>query len=243
MKRAFTMIELILTIVILAIATMAIPNMVAQTAELNNFALKQELVSNAKAVMSLVLKSPWDSASDNILTTTNYASRPATNRGGIGFVDPNSPSVNFGKKEEADKKPIYEFDESGNITSVVAKDKDGNDLYYYEYNDIDDYHGAKFKISVDLGTNGNTKGNYIIDSEIDVEVCYVSDADTDLVLGDSDTCVADPTNIKMVTVTANDINDEANKVVLRYYAFNIGLNKLATPENPKPATPGTGGGA
>ncbi|MBO7475977.1 MAG: type II secretion system protein, partial [Campylobacter sp.] len=73
MKHGFTLIELIFTIVILAITTMAIPRMVAQTAELNVFAIKQELVMNAKTVMTQISKVPWDSAWKYAGCTTNPA--------------------------------------------------------------------------------------------------------------------------------------------------------------------------
>ncbi|RKV92160.1 MAG: type II secretion system protein, partial [Campylobacter sp.] len=56
MKKGFTLIELIFTIVILAITTMAIPRIVAQTTELNALAIKEELVYNAKAFMSRISK-------------------------------------------------------------------------------------------------------------------------------------------------------------------------------------------
>ena len=62
MKKGFTLIELIFTIVILAITTMAIPRIVAQTTELNALAIKEELVYNAKAFMSRISKAQWDSA-------------------------------------------------------------------------------------------------------------------------------------------------------------------------------------
>ncbi|WP_297960922.1 type II secretion system protein, partial [uncultured Campylobacter sp.] len=62
MKKGFTLIELIFTIVILAITTMAIPRIVAQTTELNALAIKEELVYNAKTLMSRVSKAQWDSA-------------------------------------------------------------------------------------------------------------------------------------------------------------------------------------
>lgn len=102
MRKAFTMIELILTIVILAIATMAIPNMIAQTAELNTFALKQELALNAKTVMSQIVKFPWDT-SEYIYKVTNNS---------IVEFDPvkNKNDANFKKYENNTIKNMNDFD-------------------------------------------------------------------------------------------------------------------------------------
>lgn len=203
MRKAFTMIELILTIVILAIATMAIPNMIAQTAELNTFALKQELALNAKTVMSQIVKFPWDTSAD-ICEVTNksigsidYSIRPnvtvlvdnnASKLDGIVEFDPVKNNVNF-KKYNNNK-----------ITNMNEFDK----LYWEFDNTV---------------TDNTSRGDFILHTRVYSQICYVANPF-------DENCVKDSTNIKKITVTAVDQNDPNNYVKIRYYAFNIGfMNK------------------
>lgn len=200
MRKAFTMIELILTIVILAIATMAIPNMIAQTAELNTFALKQELALNAKTVMSQIVKFPWDTSAD-ICEVTNksigsvdYSIRPnvtvlvdnnASKLDGIVEFDPVKNNVNF-KKYNNNK-----------ITNMNEFDK----LYWEFDNTV---------------TDNTSRGDFILHTRVYSQICYVANPF-------DENCVKDSTNIKKITVTAVDQNDPNNYVKIRYYAFNIGF--------------------
>lgn len=200
MRKAFTMIELILTIVILAIATMAIPNMIAQTAELNTFALKQELALNAKTVMSQIVKFPWDTSAD-ICEVTNksigsvdYSIRPnvtvlvdnnASKLDGIVEFDPVKNNVNF-KKYNNNK-----------ITNMNEFDK----LYWEFDNTV---------------TDNTSRGDFILHTRVYSQICYVANPF-------DENCVKDSTNIKKITVTAVDQNDLNNYVKIRYYAFNIGF--------------------
>lgn len=199
MRKAFTMIELILTIVILAIATMAIPNMIAQTAELNTFALKQELALNAKTVMSQIVKFPWDTSADICKVTNNsiggvdYSIRPnaavpvdnASKLDGIVEFDPVKNNVNF-KKYNNNK-----------ITNMNEFDK----LYWEFDNTV---------------TDNTSKGDFILHTRVYSQICYVANPF-------DENCVKDSTNIKKITVTAVDQNDPNNYVKIRYYAFNIGF--------------------
>lgn len=200
MRKAFTMIELILTIVILAIATMAIPNMIAQTAELNTFALKQELALNAKTVMSQIVKFPWDTSA-GICEVTNksigsidYSIRPnvtvlvdnnASKLDGIVEFDPVKNNVNF-KKYNNNK-----------ITNMNKFDK----LYWEFDNTV---------------TDNTSRGDFILHTRVYSQICYVANPF-------DENCVGDSTNIKKITVTAVDQNDPNNYVKIRYYAFNIGF--------------------
>lgn len=205
MRKAFTMIELILTIVILAIATMAIPNMIAQTAELNTFALKQELALNAKTVMSQIVKFPWDTSAD-ICEVTNKS---------IGSVDYSirhnvaAPVDNNASKLDG----IVEFDPVKNKNDANFKKYENNTIK--NMNDFDKLYW-EFDNTV---TDNTSKGDFILHTRVYSQICYVANPF-------DETCVENSTNIKKITVTAVDQNDPNNYVKIRYYAFNIGfMNK------------------
>ncbi|QKF92463.1 prepilin-type N-terminal cleavage/methylation domain-containing protein [Campylobacter sp. CCUG 57310] len=59
MQRGFSLIELIVSIVVVGITLMSIPVLLSQTAANNNAAIIQESVMDAKTRMALVLKAPW----------------------------------------------------------------------------------------------------------------------------------------------------------------------------------------
>ena len=61
LKKGFSLIELVLAIVIVAITLTALPKIVTQTQKSNELAIKQELTYNAKTLMSRIISMPWDS--------------------------------------------------------------------------------------------------------------------------------------------------------------------------------------
>lgn len=238
MKNGFTMIELIFTIVILAITTMAIPRMVAQTAELNIFAIKQELVMNAKTVLTQIAKVPWDSAYKYVVCTTDPAATPAERRanantctnvvnihripGGNAILNQRAGIIN-----SIDQRSISDTDAAAPIGGVSFGS--GN------RNDVDDYNNYNQSMApvVDVA-GGNTSGDFLLTTNINVVVGFVPDvltvgnyANSQSISANLATAtVANPTNIKMIQITATDNADPARSVVLRTYSFNIGASNI-----------------
>ena len=71
-KRGFSLIELILSIVVVAIISTSIPLVLKTTSELNQKAVTQESLMNAKTYMGLILKAPF---SDKVIkVSTNIGS-------------------------------------------------------------------------------------------------------------------------------------------------------------------------
>ena len=239
MKKGFTLIELIFTIVILAITTMAIPRIVAQTTELNALAIKEELVYNAKALMSRVSKAQWDSAymgsatcdsdpscMERILTVANELPEGSSVlRPGI-LNEPNNRKVN-------DQAP----------TPKKQFGKAGLSIGGGSYNEIDDYDGFVTRIRTSDLVGSSSKGDFVLDTNISIAVDYIADPFTPAdyesarslngVLRNTPND-GTPTNIKMVSVTASDVNDPIAKdgapkgIVLRTYLTNIGVGGQTT---------------
>ena len=242
MKKGFTLIELIFTIVILAITTMAIPRIVAQTTELNALAIKEELVYNAKAFMSRVSKAQWDSAyaadascggdascMDRILTVT-----PGVNDSGNSTKE-----VRPGILPEASPRGI-------SSQAPATKRQFGRNGISFgggRYNDIDDYDQFTTDITVGNLVGSSSRGDFILNTRINVDVDYVAEpfsaaeyaTGTDIrgVLSDQPSNGA-YTNIKMVRVAATDLNDAvakdgtAKSVVLKAFLSNIGVGVQTT---------------
>lgn len=238
MKKGFTLIELIFTIVILAITTMAIPRIVAQTTELNALAIKEELVYNAKAFMSRISKAQWDSAYAGDASCGGDASCMRR----ILTVNPPSdgaPEVRPGILPEASQRGI-------SAQAPATKRQFGRNGISFggaRYNDIDDYDRFTTDITVGNLVGSSSRGDFILNTRINVDVDYVAEpfnaaqyaTGTDIsgVLSDQPSNGA-VTNIKMVRVAATDLNDAvardgaAKSVVLRAFLSNIGVGVQTT---------------
>lgn len=238
MKKGFTLIELIFTIVILAITTMAIPRIVAQTTELNALAIKEELVYNAKAFMSRISKAQWDSAYAGDATCGGDASCMRR----ILTVNPpadGAPEVRPGILNEASRRGI-------SAQAPATKRQFGRNGISFgggRYNDIDDFDRFTTNITVGNLVGSSSRGDFILNTRINVDVDYVAEpfsaaeyaSGTDIsgVLSDRPSNDA-VTNIKMVRVAATDLNDAvakdgtAKSVVLKAFLSNIGVGVQTT---------------
>ena len=63
-KKGFSLIELILSIVIVGLTMATVPNLIAKVSENNHLALVQESVMDGKTRMGLVLTAPWGCTND-----------------------------------------------------------------------------------------------------------------------------------------------------------------------------------
>ena len=238
MKKGFTLIELIFTIVILAITTMAIPRIVAQTTELNALAIKEELVYNAKAFMSRISKAQWDSA----YAADASCGGDASCMDRILTVNPpadGAPEVRPGILNEASRRGI-------SAQAPATKRQFGRNGISFgggRYNDIDDFDQFTTDITVGNLVGSSSRGDFILNTRINVDVDYVAEpfsaaeyaSGTDIsgVLSDQPSNGA-VTNIKMVRVAATDLNDAvardgaAKSVVLKAFLSNIGVGVQTT---------------
>ena len=242
MKKGFTLIELIFTIVILAITTMAIPRIVAQTTELNALAIKEELVYNAKAFMSRVSKAQWDSAYAADASCGGDAScmdRILTVTPGVDDSGNSTKEVRPGILPEASRRGI------SSQAPATKKQFGRNGISFGggRYNDIDDFDQFTTDITVGNLVGSSSRGDFILNTRINVDVDYVAEpftaaqyaTGTDIsgVLSDQPSNGA-VTNIKMVRVAATDLNDAvardgaAKSVVLKAFLSNIGVGVQTT---------------
>lgn len=242
MKKGFTLIELIFTIVILAITTMAIPRIVAQTTELNALAIKEELVYNAKAFMSRISKAQWDSAYAADASCGGDAScmdRILTVTPGVDDSGNSTKEVRPGILPEASPRGI-------SSQAPATKRQFGRNGISFgggRYNDIDDFDQFTTDITVGNLVGSSSRGDFILNTRINVDVDYVAEpfsaaeyaTGTDIsgVLSDQPSNGA-VTNIKMVRVAATDLNDAvardgaAKSVVLKAFLSNIGVGVQTT---------------
>ena len=200
-KRGFSLIELILSIIVVAIISISIPLVLKTTSELNQKAITQESLMNAKTYIGLILKAPF---SNRIIKASNVSASAET----AYFF----PII---------LKPADQRNEFYKINKITG---DGHRVFAYENSpDLEppdasirsvDYYSKRNK---NLNT-ANQSRDYIVGSDYNATIKNGSgDFKPNLPLKSSD--------VKEIIVTAtaykNDTKQETTSV-LKAYAFNLG---------------------
>jgi len=199
-KRGFSLIELILSIVVVAIISTSIPLVLKTTSELNQKAVTQESLMNAKTYMGLILKAPF---SNRIIKISNVSASAETAYFFPIILKPGDQRNEFYKinKITGDGHRVFAYENSPDL----ARDTAVRSVDYYETR------------NKNLNT-ANQSRDYIVGSEYNVRIKNGNgDFKPNLGLDNSD--------VKEIIVTAtsykNDTKQETTSV-LRAYAFNLG---------------------
>lgn len=201
-KRGFSLIELILSIVVVAIISTSIPLVLKTTSELNQKAVTQESLMNAKTYMGLILKAPF---SDKVIkVSTNIGGSSAETAYFFPIIlKPGDHRNEFYKinKITGDGHRVFAYTNSSDLALDTAVRSV-------------DYYKTKNK---NLNT-ANQNRDYIVGSDYEVRVSEDKGwFKPNLGLDNSD--------VKEIVVTAtsykNDTKQETTSV-LRAYAFNLG---------------------
>ena len=201
-KRGFSLIELILSIVVVAIISTSIPLVLKTTSELNQKAVTQESLMNAKTYMGLILKAPFSDKVIKVSTSIGGSSAETAYFFPI-ILKPGDHRNEFYKinKITGDGHRVFAYTNS----SDLARDAAVRSVNYYETR------------NKNLNT-ANQSRDYIVGSEYNVRIKNGNgDFKPNLGLDNSD--------VKEIIVTAtsykNDTKQETTSV-LRAYAFNLG---------------------
>ena len=200
-KRGFSLIELILSIIVVAIVSISIPLVLKTTSELNQKAITQESLMNAKTYIGLILKAPF---SNRIIKASNVSASAETAYFFPIILKPADQRNEFYKinKITGDGHRVFAYENSPDLeppdTSIRSVD-------YYE------------KRNKNLNTANQTR-DYIVGSEYNATIKSGNgDFKPNLPLKISD--------VKEIIVTAtaykNDTKQETTSV-LKAYAFNLG---------------------
>ena len=200
-KRGFSLIELILSIVVVAIISTSIPLVLKTTSELNQKAVTQESLMNAKTYMGLILKAPF---SNRIIKISNVSASAETAYFFPIILKPGDKRNEFYKinKITGDGHRVFAYE---NSPELEPPDASIRSVDYYK------------KRNKNLNT-ANQNRDYIVGSEYNATIKKGNgDFKPNLPLKSSD--------VKEIVVTAtsykNDTKQETTSV-LRAYAFNLG---------------------
>ena len=200
-KRGFSLIELILSIIVVAIISISIPLVLKTTSELNQKAITQESLMNAKTYIGLILKAPF---SDRIIKVSNVSASAETAYFFPIILKPGDQRNEFYKinKITGDGHRVFAYENSPDLEPPDASIRSV------------DYYSKRNK---NLNTANQTR-DYIVGSEYNATIKNGNgDFKPNLPLKSSD--------VKEIVVTAtaykNDTKQETTSV-LKAYAFNLG---------------------
>ena len=223
MKRdGFSLVEMVLSIVIIAIALMTVPLMLGQGAKSNQYALVQESILAARTKMGNILSYKWD---ENASVTNNSIVRVVDVTQGDSQLDRNRTNRRIGHTKENLRRRMTDNETNATLGQTVTG----------EFHDIDDFDGDQTTVSPTGGTGVKGKYDYLDeDLNLTTTVQYISDdanySQQTFSLDFNVSSAANfnetnSTNIKMIELTATSKNRDF-PFVFRVFSCNIGQSKL-----------------
>ena len=215
MKRAFSLIELLLAIVIVGVAVAALPFMATSTGKANAQAVVSEVVTSSRIFIDDILSEPWNSAITNGFTNSSGAVLYS------GILNAQRGDARF----DADTEKYF--------SRTLAKDKDGRAIEAAGVGlSCDSRSGINCKNGANsrLRANGKeSKNSFNVNITAQVRFINITEriVDNRITATFNDTAAAGTTNAILVSTTATregggNIIDDVDQIRLNGFAFNIG---------------------
>ena len=235
-RKAIAMIELIFAITVMGIVMMSAPMLINRATQSSYVALQQESIATATAQMQTIMGAFWDANDTNgtfgapVLTTASSTLAPCS--GGVQY--PSGVTVNDGRY--CKKEPSL-----STLSASTILGTEGTEGNYYD--DIDDYNGASYKVTVYQSEAYATYMGDYIDTNITVSSTVSYGDDTPYTTTGSSvyqqtttfsnpfahTATTTTSNIKFISViltSTNSVNEIATKNIrLSAFMCNIGAPK------------------
>ncbi|MDR1461050.1 MAG: prepilin-type N-terminal cleavage/methylation domain-containing protein [Campylobacteraceae bacterium] len=227
-KKAFSLIELVISIVVIGIVSVSFPLILSQTSNNIAFAMQQEAILETKTYMGIILSYQWDANSlfydgiDRDIITLNVttgnsklkaipaiAGSNVTYRSGhiVGVLRRKMKLDSAGMAispcvASCDEPSVSSFNDDDAVQNLVVIDGTKN---------MDSILRLSMKPTIDYVSDDptNIDGNGYDNKNITFKFDFNGKADN-------------PTNIKKITITTTNADDLDNKIVLRAYSSNIG---------------------
>ena len=216
MKRAFSLIELLLAIVVVGVAVAALPFMATSTGKANAQAVVSEVVTSSRIFIDDILSEPWNSAITN------------------GFTDRSGAVLYSGILEAEILDPRFDPGTKKYFSRTLAKDKDGKAIKAAKVAAVglscSSGINCKNKTNARLRAEGKSSKN-AFDVDITAEVKFINitenKAGKKITATFNNTAAAGTTNAILVSTTATgerggNIIEDVDEIKLNGFAFNIG---------------------
>ncbi len=221
MKKAFTLLELIIAIVIIGIASAGLPMMLSSANKLEEHTINQDVIFKSTAIMNDIMSRFWDSS----MYDQDSAMIVATNSTDAG-LNSNPRYGDFARSDFDGRK----LDPSGIVATA-----------------INSAAASAIDLANDKPTGLNFYNNKFIDESTsdarvryDIKVGYVSDVPSTTngttqtftwnLTDNGTTDASESTNLKKITITATRTmgSGEIYTNTFSYFASNIGSQELKT---------------
>lgn len=217
MRRAASMLEMVIAIVVMGIAVSALPLILTQSQNSNALALQQEAIMATKAKVAYILTYEWDARSYD--ANTSFSRVLDTTHSSHAHDDFDVLEANSTRR-----KGHVNTDKRRRLRDSNDVDRNATGFSNNGYSDIDDFSFFGHDENVSI----SAIDDYIFQINLHPDVSYIDDGkdlgiDYDLnsttFTFNKDATKSNPTNIKMITVTTT--GDNIN-IVMRAFASNIG---------------------
>ncbi len=178
MRKALSLVELIFTIVIIAIVFTVIPKIVLALNKADSFSIRQDALFNGVSMASMISRLPWDEANTNesdILHTnsTNFECNASTYKRVGGFIGSRTCEHNLtsslGTDGELDYASYNDIDDFINENNITASPYRLETKVTYL---TDSYVRSGDKVTFDLSNNVETNSSTNL-KKLDIKVFYV----------------------------------------------------------------------
>ena len=209
MKRAFSLIELLLAIVVVGVAVAALPFIAISTGKANVQAVVSEVVTSSRIFIDDILSEPWNSAIANGFTDSSGAVMYS------GILDAQSGDARF-----VDSTKKY-------FSRTLARAKDGTAIKAAEVKPCNSGINCKDKAKAELSKGSKNAFDFDITAEVKFININETTTGTKITATFSDTAATGTSNAMLVSATATgkdggDIIEGVNQIKLNGFAFNIG---------------------
>ncbi|ASM38236.1 MAG: type II secretion system protein [Campylobacter sputorum] len=238
MKRAFSIIEVVLAIVIMGLSMIAIPTIISQSTISNLHALKQEAILSSKMQMHLMFSMPWDS---NSMDETDIFPR-------VTLTNSQTKGLKNAIKEDGDFTQDYENNKTRQnlpINAYINKQA-SIPAFSANFDGLDHLHNYETELNIENPTDQRGVRDMIIPIKTIFKVSYVDDNlkddsyidDKNIKFNFNVPQAKDTTNIKQIELhtcfienvkTGECTNDDTN-IILRAYSSNVAPSHIITRE-------------
>jgi len=224
LKRAgFSLVELVLAIVIIAISLMSIPMLIGESNKSNQYSLIQESVMAARTKLGNILTFSWDNNSTKINASGAYVDYIIVDTSGDDEL--NRTTANFREGHIQDIKRRH-FDINTTLATPIGRED-------ADFNDIDDFSGTSSQVALN-GSGVKGDFDYLNSSDLNITTLVYFLDDTNTYQGvsaqninfsfDINNKKATSTNIKMIEISVESAYSD-DPFILRAFSSNIGANK------------------
>lgn len=211
MKRAFSLIELLLAIVVVGVAVAALPFIAISTGKANAQAVVSEVVTSSRIFIDDILSEPWNSAIAD------------------GFTDSSGAVMYSGILDAQSGDPRVDPDTKKYFSRTLARAKDGTAIKAAEVKSCNSGINCKNGAKAELSKGSKNAFDFDITAEVKfINITEQTDGTKITAIFSDTATTTDPTtNAMLVSATATgkdggDIIEGVKQIKLNGFAFNIG---------------------